>query len=121
MAGPNGFLAYQPEGRDPFSPTLIITELLSNLIGGLVAAFIVYHVVASVLVRVQVVMLLGVFAWLAVSVSHWSWYRFPTEFFVAEGIDQAVGWLLAGLVLARMVKPRIEDPDAPTVDRPTPA
>ena len=120
MAGPNGFLAYMPEGRDPFSPMLMVVELLSNVVGGLLAAFIVYHVAANALVRVQVVAMMGVFGWLAISVSHWNWYRFPTEFFVAEGISQAVGWLLAGLALARIVRPRIVDPEAPPVERPAP-
>jgi hypothetical protein len=123
LAGPNGFLAYQPVGRDPFSPMLMITELASNILGGLLAAFIVYHVAANALVRVQIVMLMGLFAWISISVSHWSWYRFPTAFFVAEGIDQVVGWFLAGLVIARMVKPRMAGPEeAPApMEGPAPA
>lgn len=121
ISGPTGFLAYQPHGRDPFSPVALIVELASSIAGGLVAAYILYFVAANALVRVQLVMLMGVFAWLAVSISHWNWYRFPTDFFVAEGIDQAVGWLLAGLVIARLVKPRLQDPNAPQVERQVPA
>ncbi|HXU11392.1 MAG TPA: hypothetical protein VN898_05460 [Candidatus Binatia bacterium] len=56
--------------------------------------------------RVLAVALLGVFAWLSLSVSYWNWYGFPASFILAEGIDQAVGWTLGGLAIARIVPPR---------------
>ncbi len=53
--------------------------------------------------RVLVVGLLGLLAWLSISASHWIWYGFPTAFVGAELIDQVVGWLVTGLVIAKIV------------------
>lgn len=39
----------------------------------------------------------------AVNVSHWAWYEFSTAFTLAELFDQVVGWVLAGLVIARIL------------------
>ena len=50
------------------------------------------------------VMLLGLFAWLSISVSYWNWYQFSNEFTRAEAIDQIGGWLVGGLALAAIVK-----------------
>ena len=42
----------------------------------------------------------ALFSWLSVMVPYWNWYRFPTSFTVAGLIEQVVGWLLAGAVMA---------------------
>jgi hypothetical protein len=55
--------------------------------------------------RVLFVALLGLIAWLSINVSYWNWYGFPTAFVLGEGIDQVVGWLLAGLAMAKIIRP----------------
>jgi uncharacterized membrane protein YccC len=60
--------------------------------------------------RVLAIALLGLMACSTVSVIFWNWYEFPASFFVAQIVDQVVGCLLAGLVIAR-VAPR-RKPDA---------
>ena len=81
----------------------LVTEFLSNAAAAAVAAILLAMMVASYGKRVLAVTLLGVFGWLSLSVSYWNWYGFPTAFIAAEGIDQAVGWLLAGLAIAKIV------------------
>jgi hypothetical protein len=56
-------------------------------------------------VRVGCVTLMGVLASLMTSVPFWNWYGFPTEFTLAQIIEHSVGWLLAGIVLAAIVRP----------------
>ena len=48
---------------------------------------------------------LGLFAWMVISVPYWNWYEFPLAFTLAEAIDSDVGWLLAGFVIAAIVRP----------------
>jgi hypothetical protein len=48
--------------------------------------------------------LLGLFAWLSISVSYWNWYGFTGAFTSAELIDQLGGWFFGGLVLAGMTR-----------------
>ena len=105
-AGPTGILVYHPRGEQPLSPRQLITELVSNVMGALIAAFLLSLTATSFGVRALFVALLGLFCWLSISVSYWNWYRFPTAFIAAEGIDQIVGWLLAGLTMAAILKDR---------------
>jgi hypothetical protein len=41
-----------------------------------------------------------------VSVSQWTWYGFSTEFLISDLVDQWGGWLVAGLGMAAILKPR---------------
>jgi hypothetical protein len=103
-AGPIGILVYHPEGQKPFSPRQLIIELLSNMAAALVAAVVLAQVPGGLGVRAFLVALLGLFAWLSISVSYWNWYGFPGAFSLGEAIDQVVGWFFGGLVLAAMVR-----------------
>jgi hypothetical protein len=113
--GPSGLLLYRPSGGEAMSPRQLVSELVSNILAAWVAAIVVSLIIAGHSDqagrnaqfgrRVLVVGLLGLFAWLSISASHWIWYGFPTAFVGAELIDQVVGWLLAGLVIAKIVPP----------------
>jgi hypothetical protein len=104
-AGPTGILVYHPAGTQPLSPKLLLTELVADIAAALLAAFILAQTVGSFALRVLLVGLMGIVAWFSISVSYWNWYGFPTAFIMAEGIDQFVGWLLAGSPMAAVVKP----------------
>jgi hypothetical protein len=51
------------------------------------------------------VALLGVLPFLMVNFPYWNWYGFPIDFTLTELADKFIGFCLAGLVLAAMVKP----------------
>ena len=102
--GPRGLLLFNPEGADPMSIGQLLTELLTNLIAGIIAAFLLFSLIGSYWIRVYTVTLLGLFSWISISASYWNWYGFPGSFIVAEGIDQVIGWFLAGIVMAKIVK-----------------
>jgi hypothetical protein len=100
VAGPTGLLVISPGGESPMMPRQLTTELLTDVVAGCIAAWVVSLTAAPFGRRALLVMLLGVFAWLSVSLSHWIWYHFPFPYILAEGIDQIVGWLLGGLAIA---------------------
>lgn len=102
-SGPSGLLLYRPSGGEAMSPRQLGSELLSNIFAAWIAAIVVAMISAPFGRRVLVVGLLGLFAWLSISASHWIWYGFPTAFVAAELIEQVVGWLFAGLVIAKIV------------------
>ena len=105
--GPNGILIYTPQGKAPMSPKQLLIELLSNIAGALVAAFLLAKAVSGITsfgVRVLFVALLGLFASLAIDISYWNWYGFPGSFTIAAITDEVVGWGLAGLPLAAIIK-----------------
>jgi len=99
-AGPTAFLVYHPAGQKMLSPNQLIGEALFDILCGLIAAFIVSTTSASLIKRGVMVMLMGLFAWLSISASYWNWYRFPGTYIIGEGLDQVIGWLLGGLVIA---------------------
>lgn len=104
--GPRGVLVYHPEGSDPMPPQLLLLEFLGNLGGSLIAAWLLLQLPGSYSNRVLAITLLGVFSWLGITASYWIWYGFPADFSLAQLVDGTLQWLIVGLVLAKMVKPR---------------
>lgn len=78
---------------------------MNDVLGALIAAYLLSKTAAAFGGRVLFVTLLGLFSWVVISIPYWNWFGFPTDFIAAEAIDQVVGWSLAGPVLAAIVKP----------------
>jgi hypothetical protein len=111
-AGPSGLLLIQPAGHDTSMGKQLVVQFLSNLLCALLAAFILTSTLGSFLRRVATVTTLGLFSWLAISVAQWNWYEFPFPFIALDGINQVIGWFLAGLLMAAMIKPvRLPSPE----------
>ncbi len=105
--GPSGFLVFHPEGMPAMAAKTLLTELLSNILTALVAAFLLSQglgTLTSFGSRVLFVALIGLVPFLSLSASYWNWYGFPASFTFAELVDQVGGFGLAGLVLAALVK-----------------
>lgn len=83
-------------------------HLAYEFAAGLLAALVACLVLGScapgrgVLCQALATMGMGLFGWLSISASHWTWYGFSDGFFVSEGIQQALGWLLAGLAMGAL-------------------
>ncbi len=105
--GPSGFLVFHPEGMPAMAAKTLLTELFSNILAVLVAAFLLSQALGTLTSfgsRVLFVTLIGLVPFLSLNVSYWNWYGFPTGFTFAELVDQIGGFGLAGLVLAAIVK-----------------
>ena len=111
-AGPAGLLLYHPAGGEPMEPKQLIIEFLSTLLCALIAASILSATVGKLLCRATMVAMMGLFTWLAISVSQWNWYGFPFSFIAVDAIDQVIGWLLAGFLMAKLIKPAQPQPMA---------
>jgi hypothetical protein len=104
--GPVGVLIVRPTDGEAISPRQLGTQLATDVLSALLAASLLTSVRAGYWGRVLFVTMLGVFGFVTISLPYWNWYGFPTDFTAAEGIDQVVGWLIAGLILARFVPAR---------------
>ena len=109
LAGPSGIIAFDPRpGSHTSSGTYVArlfgTELACNLLAALIGALLLAHLPASVGYgrRVALAAALGLLATLEVEAGYWNWFGFPTTYFLAQVADHTIGWLLAGLVLARL-------------------
>jgi len=103
-AGPTAFLVYHPTGEKALSPGQLTRQALFDILCGLIAAFIISATVASLTTRGIMVMLMGVFGWLAINAPYWNWYRFPSDFTIGQGLDRVIGWLLGGFLIAWMIQ-----------------
>lgn len=104
--GPSGFLVLRTRHDVDMVPELPI-EAASNLLAALIAAIAVAGLgIRTYGRRVATIFAFGVVAWLSISVSQWTWYGFSTDFLVSDLVDQWGGWLLAGLGMAAILKPR---------------
>ena len=56
--------------------------------------------------RVLLLAAIGALATIDIDASYWNWYAFPTPFLLAQFLDHVGGWFLAGLVLARICRPK---------------
>ena len=110
--GPVALIAVRKEGSSGMVKELGF-EGLTNLCCALVAALILWCISCSFVCRVLVVVALGLFSWLSIDASYVIWYGFPIEYAAGQLIDHLVGWLLAGLAIAAIVKPCAKCTTAP--------
>jgi hypothetical protein len=103
--GPLGILVYTPQGQAPLEPRQLLREFLSSVLAAIVAAYLLAHAcLASFSGRVVFVTALGLVGWLAISVSLWNWFNFPTTYTLAELVHEVIGFAATGLVLAWRIK-----------------
>ena len=107
IAGPIGILVYQPTGYPPLSARLLLTELISDILAAFIVAWLLSLIGVNLARGLIIGGALGLFAWLTLSVSYWNWYGFPKVYILGEAVDQIIGWALAGLVIALIVRRRV--------------
>ena len=77
-ASPYAFIVYQPQGENGLD---MVEELSLQLASTVLAS--------------------ALMAWvLGLAVPLWTWYRFPADYIGGMLVQQAVGWLLAGIAIA---------------------
>jgi hypothetical protein len=107
--GPAGMIIYRPVGGDPFSPSKLLIQLLASFLTAGIISFVVSLMAAPYWQRVAATTLLGILTSSAVSIIYWNWYEYPTSFFVAQIVDQVVGFFLAGLLISSIITSRKAD------------
>jgi hypothetical protein len=104
-----GLMICQPAGSVFNMTPMLIREFFKELAQCLIAAFLLSFAVAmSYVARVGFVTLVGVFAALGTDTSYWIWYGYPLNYTLANITMGLVGAIVAGLVIAAIVKPRLQ-------------
>ncbi|MBS1857097.1 MAG: hypothetical protein JST11_17130 [Acidobacteria bacterium] len=103
--GPSGLLLIHPEGEETLSPRQFGTQIFADILVMLIAAWVLSKTafVRGYPARVAFVAALALFPILEVHVPYWNWYGFPATFILAASVVHAGGFLVGGLVLAKMV------------------
>lgn len=104
---PHGILVLTPAGAAPVFGKLLATEALSNIAGGILAAFLFVAAglgAAGFVPKLAFGAALGGFASLAIDVSQWNWYGFPANYMAAQLVDAVIAWSLAALVMGLVLR-----------------
>lgn len=110
--GPIGLLVYNPRGASLTMAGQFVGGFIINFIAAFLAAWFLSRSTAaasSYVARVAFCGMLGVFVSVATHLPNWNWLGFPLDYTTASVADAVIGWLLAGLAIAAIVKvPKME-------------
>ena len=98
----SAFLVYDPSPNPAVQNMVpnLLKQFVTDVLIGLLAAWILAQAAVSFGTRVLMGGVLGVVAWLAVSVPYWNWYRFPLDFTIGAWLDSGLGMLIASIPIA---------------------
>lgn len=102
----SGLLLYHAPGASGDMTMALVYEFVKEFVEALIAAFLLgWAGIASYLGRAGFVTLVGVSASISTNASYWIWYKFPCSYTLAYIAITLIGYLVAGLVMAAIVKP----------------
>lgn len=108
-ANPSGIMVVQPAGAAFSMAPMLVKEFLKELAQALIAAFLLsLAAMPSYGARAGFVALMAAFAELGTDTSYWIWYGFPGSYTLAVIAIGLIQVIAAGLVIAAIVKPRLE-------------
>jgi len=118
---PRGVYFYGGPDRSPGPQALVVyTPFTSALSGGQLARSFVFDVLSALAVawllsraaaktfraRVFFVIVAGaLIAAVITDLANWNWFAYPLDYTIASMADKVIGWALAGLALAAIVRP----------------
>jgi hypothetical protein len=105
--GPVGLIIYDPQGMGRMMTSQFVTGLIIDILAALLAAWILSRSTAlgsSYIARVTFCGLLGIFISLGSFLPGWNWMGYALDYTTAMVADALLGWLIAGLVIASLVK-----------------
>lgn len=107
--GPIGMLVWNRFGTEVGSGSMLAKGLLLNIGLSMMAAVLLWLALPSLssyAARCCYVSCLGLLAVMATRFTDAVFFAFPSRYMMGQAIDGIVGWVLVGLVLAMIVKPR---------------
>ncbi len=107
-SGPAAVVAYLGRG-EPFgvTPAKLAGEFIVELAVSLLAAVLLgFTRLQGLLRRTGFVVALGLFAAVMTNASNMIWFAFPLDYTLAYATIQMIGFLIAGLVIAAVARPR---------------
>jgi len=104
---PSGILVYRPPGAAGMTARTLTIEFVKEAVVSLIAAFLLAQtVLLSYWARTGFVGLVGLAAGLTTNISYWNWYGFPGDYTIAYAAIDIIGYIVAGLVIAAILKLR---------------
>jgi hypothetical protein len=107
-SGPYGILVYHPVGGEVLSMGRQLGREfgLNVAVALLMAILLAWAGLSSFASRLGFVTLAGVMVTLLTNVQYWNWFGFPANYTLAAMATHVIGFFLAGIVIALIVRPR---------------
>jgi len=105
---PHGVLVYHPPSGSFHFGTSLGREFALNVLQALLAAWLLSCAASGrgYASRVGFVAVAGVLAAISTNAEYWNWYEFPANYIAGYMTTQILGFVMAGLVIAALVKNR---------------
>jgi hypothetical protein len=104
---PGGFLVFNPKTPTTLQPSYLVVEFVTEVVESLLAAWLLLQTaLATYAMRVVFVGVVGVTGAIVTNVPYWNWYSFPLGYTLGYSLVEVVAFLVAGLVIAAVLRPR---------------
>lgn len=111
-AGPVGYLSIHPDGKEPMSPSALGSGFALNMFMALIASVLLLAASPQrYLMRVLFITSLGLIVGASSRMIDWNYMHTPLDYSLMLVFDSVVGWFLAGLLIAAVVRPARKSPD----------
>ncbi|MGA1517161.1 MAG: hypothetical protein ACO396_05255 [Phycisphaerales bacterium] len=104
--GPIAMVVFQQEGFEPMAPSIMATGVAMDFVAALLVAVLMVAVGGGYGRRFAVGLGMAVFAAITGHGMYWNWFQFPDDWSTAMAADQIIGWTLATIVMAAIVRSR---------------
>ncbi len=101
---PFGFFVFSPQGYGSMTKGMVYYFLIEVLGAFLVTCLLIYANISTYRLKVAFIILLAVAMGVICKLPDWNWWKFPLDFVLVNIADLVIGWFLAGLVIAKIVK-----------------
>jgi hypothetical protein len=106
-AGPIGMLMYCANGAEPMHWTVMARGFCIYFVASMLLSCVIMAAqLRSFALRFAFVIIAAAFAAMTCHVSNWNWLMFPDRFATAMTIDVMIGWSIAGVFIAAIVRPK---------------
>ena len=109
--GPLFMISYHPEGANPMNAQMFMFGFIHFFVSALILCLILNSVLGNLTTfskRVVFIVGIGLFASVMLDFSQPIWWYSPWSFAFSSLFYNVVGWLLAGLAIAKLLKPQTE-------------
>ena len=106
--GPNAMIMYDPLGADPMMTSQMVIGIILDILSAMMIAWFLTRstaVTAPYMARVFYCGMLAVFVSIFTHIMNWNRMGTPSDFTAGLIVDNIIGCLLAGLVIAAIIKP----------------
>jgi hypothetical protein len=84
--------------------TYLLLQLVTDLLAAFFVALVLARTAGTVMHRAVTAVIIGLAGYAAISLPQWNWYAFSAAFTLAELFNIVIGFLLAGLVIGKVLE-----------------